>query len=120
MRQSSDVTHRSGPWTYKGRLHWRTDRCWCDHLDGGTGTLHGWHLHRTPVAVVEMRGPPPLHGLTDGFITERVIAEWIRLHGSERTCPACDGRSAQEAGGCCRPLDPVDQERALALVLQVE
>ena len=63
---------------------------------------------------------PPLHGLTYGFITKRVIAEWIRLHSSERTCPAYDGRSPQEADGCCRPLDLVDQERALALVLQVE
>ena len=58
--------------------------------------------------------------LTDGFIAERVIAEWIRFYSSERPHSALDGLSPEQAYGRRRPLEMMDKARALPTVPQVQ
>jgi len=54
-----------------------------------------------------------LHKLTDGFIAERVIAEWIDFYNTERPHSAFNGKTPAEASGADRPTrsggrSPVD------------
>ena len=49
--------------------------------------------------------------LTDGFKTERVIAEWIGFYNAERPHSALAGQTPAEAYG--RPVDMMDKARAL-------
>ena len=61
-----------------------------------------------------------LHELTDGFIAERVIAEWIRFYSRERPHSALDGLSPEQAYGRRRPVEMMDKARALPTVPQVQ
>ncbi len=54
-----------------------------------------------------------LHELTDGFVAERVIAEWIDFYNTERPHSSFDGRTPAEAYGAARPVDMMDKARAL-------
>ena len=61
-----------------------------------------------------------LHELTDGFIAERVIAEWIRFYSSERPHSALDGFSQEQAYARRRPVKMMDKARASPTVPQVQ
>jgi putative transposase len=50
-----------------------------------------------------------LHELTDGFVAERVIAEWISFYNTERPHSSFDGRTPAEAYGADRPMDMMDK-----------
>jgi putative transposase len=62
-----------------------------------------------------------LHELTDGFVAERVIGEWIGFYNTERPHSAHDGRTPAEAYGARgpengpkdRPVDMLDKAAAL-------
>ena len=54
-----------------------------------------------------------LHELTDGFVAERVIGEWIGFYNTERPHSALDGRTPAEAYGAGRPVDMMDKADAL-------
>ena len=51
--------------------------------------------------------------LTDGFKTERVIAEWIDFYNTERPHSSFDGRTPAEAYGIGQPMDMMDKAPAL-------
>ena len=53
----------------------------------GRGTVHGQHLHRTPLAArSNWYEAVHLHELTDGFKAERVIGGWLDFYNTE-PCP---------------------------------
>ena len=54
-----------------------------------------------------------LHELTDGFVAERVIGEWIDFYNTARPHSALDGRTPAEAYSAGRPVDMMDKARAL-------
>ena len=54
-----------------------------------------------------------LHELTDGFVAERVIGEWIEFYNTERPHSALDGRTPAEAYQIGRPVDMMDKAHAL-------
>jgi len=54
-----------------------------------------------------------LHELTDGFVAERVIAEWIGFYNSERPHSALAGQTPAEAYGAGQPVDMMDKAIAL-------
>jgi len=55
-----------------------------------------------------------LHEMTDGFVAERVIGEWIGFYNTERPHSALDGRTPAEAYWAGRPVDMwTTQKRAL-------
>jgi len=54
-----------------------------------------------------------LHELTDGFVAERVIAEWIGFYNTERPHSALAGQTPAEAHGGRQPVDMMDKARAL-------
>lgn len=54
-----------------------------------------------------------LHEMTDGFASERVIAQWIDFYNTERPHSALDGRTPAEAYSDKRPVDMMDKARAL-------
>ena len=51
--------------------------------------------------------------MTDGFKTERVIAEWIDFYNTERPHSSFDGRTPAEAYGIGQPMDMMDKAPAL-------
>lgn len=61
-----------------------------------------------------------LHELTDGFVAERVIAEWITFYSSERPHSALDGLSPEQAYNHRRPMEMMDKARALPTVPQAQ
>ena len=54
-----------------------------------------------------------LHELTDGFVAEGVIAEWIDFYNAERPHSALAGRTPAEAYGAGQPVDMMDKAIAL-------
>lgn len=54
-----------------------------------------------------------LHELTDGFVAERVIGEWIKFYNTERPHSSFDGRTPAEAYGTAQPMDMMDKPDGL-------
>ena len=54
-----------------------------------------------------------LHEMTDGFVAERVIGEWMRFYNTERPHSALGGATPAEAYAAGRPGDMMDKARAL-------
>ncbi len=57
-----------------------------------------------------------LHELTDGFVAERVIADWFGFYNSERPHTAHGGRTPAEAyeiGAKIQPMDMLDKPSGL-------
>jgi len=54
-----------------------------------------------------------LHEMTDGFVAERVISDWIAFYNTERPHSALDGRTPAEAYWADRPVEMMDKARAL-------
>jgi putative transposase len=54
-----------------------------------------------------------LHELTDGFVAQRVIGEWIDFYNTERPHSALAGRTPAEAYATGRPVDMMDKASAL-------
>ena len=54
-----------------------------------------------------------LHELTDGFVAERVIDEWIGFYNTERPHSSLDGRTPAEAYDAGRPMDMMDKPDGL-------
>jgi putative transposase len=54
-----------------------------------------------------------LHELTDGFVTQRVIGEWIDFYNTERPHSALAGQTPAEAHGAEQPMDMMDKATAL-------
>ncbi len=61
-----------------------------------------------------------LHELTDGFVAERVINEWIGFYNTERPHSSLDGQTPAEAYGDGQPVDMMDKASALPTSLQVQ
>ena len=54
-----------------------------------------------------------LHEMTDGFVAERVIDEWIDFYNTERPHSSFDGQTPAEAYGATRPMDMMDKPSGL-------
>jgi putative transposase len=54
-----------------------------------------------------------LHEMTDGFVAERVIGEWIDFYNTERPHSALDGATPAEAYSAGWPVDMMDKADAL-------
>lgn len=54
-----------------------------------------------------------LNEMTDGFVAERVIGDWIAFYNTERPHSALDGATPAEAYAAKRPGDMMDKARAL-------
>ncbi len=54
-----------------------------------------------------------LHELTDGFVAERVIGEWIDFYNTERPHSSFDGRTPAEVYSIARPVDMMDKPTGL-------
>jgi putative transposase len=54
-----------------------------------------------------------LHELTDGFVAQRVIGEWIDFYNTERPHSALDGRTPAEVYSVRQPVDMMDKAGAL-------
>ena len=54
-----------------------------------------------------------LHELTDGFVAEQVIGEWIDFYNTERPHSSFDGQTPAEAYGIVRPMDMMDKPDGL-------
>jgi putative transposase len=61
-----------------------------------------------------------LHELTDGFVAERVIGEWIGFYNSERPHSALGGRTPAEAYATGKPVDMMDKADALPTFPQAQ
>ncbi len=60
-----------------------------------------------------------LHELTDGYVAERVIGEWIGFYNTERPHSSFDGRTPAEVYGITRPMDMMDKPDGLPTSPQV-
>ena len=54
-----------------------------------------------------------LHDLTDGFVAEWVITEWIGFYNTERPHSALAGQTPAEVYGAGQPVDMMDKAIAL-------
>ena len=54
-----------------------------------------------------------LHELTDGFVAERVIGDWIDFYNTERPHSALADQTPAEAYGIAQPMDMMDKAVAL-------
>jgi putative transposase len=54
-----------------------------------------------------------LHELTDGFVAQRVIGEWIGFYNTARPHSALDGRTPAEVYSVGKPVDMMDKVDAL-------
>ena len=54
-----------------------------------------------------------LHELTDGFVAERIIGQWIDFYNIVRPHSALDGATPAEAYSTKRPVDMMDKADAL-------
>ena len=72
------------------------DRGRCENIHGRARQISRHHLHRTPLAVLEP-GDCVFARVTDGFVAERVIREWITFYNADRPHTALDKRTPDEA-----------------------
>ena len=56
-----------------------------------------------------------LFELTDGFVAERVIGEWIDFYNTERPHSSFDGQTPAEVYGADRPVDMMEKPDGLPL-----
>ena len=61
-----------------------------------------------------------LHELTDGFVVQRVIGQWMDFYNTERSHSALDGRTPAEAYAAGQPVDMMDKAIALTTSPQVQ
>ena len=61
-----------------------------------------------------------LHELTDGFVAERVIGEWLDFYNTERPHSSLDGKTPAEFYWDNRPVDMMDKADALTTYPQVQ
>ena len=61
-----------------------------------------------------------LHELTDGFVAERVIGEWLEFYNTERPHSSLDGQTPSEAYWRERPVDMMDKADALTTYPQAQ
>ena len=61
-----------------------------------------------------------LHELTDGFVAERVIGEWIGFYNAKRPHSALDGRTPAQAYLEAKPVEMMDKARALPTFPQAQ
>ena len=66
-------------------------------------SIIGQHFHCAPLAILEAGGSY-LHELTDGFVAERVIGEWITFYNTDRPHTALDKRTPYEAYFDCNEI----------------
>ena len=52
-----------------------------------------------------------LHELTDGFVAERIIGEWIDFYNTERPHSALADQTPAEAYGIAQPMEMMDKVR---------
>jgi len=57
-----------------------------------------------------------LHELTDGFVAERVIGQWIDFYNTVRPHSALDGATPAEAYSTKRPVNMMDKAHALPII----
>ena len=61
-----------------------------------------------------------LHELTDGFVAERVIGEWLDFYNTERPHSSLDGKTPAEFYWDNRPVDMMDKADALTTYPQAQ
>ena len=61
-----------------------------------------------------------LHDLTDGFVAERVIGEWLCFYNTERPHSSLDDKTPREAYWRGRPVDMMDKADALTTYPQAQ
>ena len=61
-----------------------------------------------------------LHELTDGFVAERVIGNWIEFYNTERPHSTHRGLTPAEAYGTIRPVDMMDKPSGLPTYPQAQ
>ena len=61
-----------------------------------------------------------LHELTDGFVAQRVIGEWIDFYNTERPHSALAGQTPAEAHGAGQPVDMMDKPDGLSTSPQAQ
>jgi putative transposase len=61
-----------------------------------------------------------LHELTDGFVAERVIGEWIKFYNTQRPHSSLDDKTPAEAYWRNRPVDMMDKADALTTYPQAQ
>jgi putative transposase len=61
-----------------------------------------------------------LHELTDGFVAERVIGEWIKFYNTQRPHSSLDDKTPAEAYWRDRPVDMMDKADALTTYPQAQ
>jgi len=61
-----------------------------------------------------------LHELTDGFVAERVVGNWIKFYNTERPHSAHGGLTPAEAYGTGQPMDMMDKPRGFPTSPQVQ
>jgi|TARA_B100000315_G_scaffold200713_1_gene192978 putative transposase len=61
-----------------------------------------------------------LHELTDGFVAERVIDDWLEFYNTERPHSSLDGQTPREAYWRERPVDMTDKADALTTYPQAQ
>lgn len=61
-----------------------------------------------------------LHELTDGFVAQRVIGQWMDFYNTERSHSALGGRTPAEAYAAGQPVDMIDKAIALTTSPQVQ
>jgi len=61
-----------------------------------------------------------LHEMTDGFVAERVIGDWIDFYNTERPHSSLDGQTPREAYWRDRPVDMMDKADALTTYPQAQ
>jgi len=61
-----------------------------------------------------------LHELTDGFVAERVIGEWIDFYNTERPHSTFGGLTPAEAYGIAQPMDMMDKPHGLPTYPQAQ
>jgi putative transposase len=61
-----------------------------------------------------------LHELTDGFVAERVIGQWIKFYNTQRPHSSLDDKTPAEAYWRDRPVDMMDKADALTTYPQAQ
>ena len=72
------------------------DRGRCKNSHGRARSLPRQHFHRTLWRSLKQEAVY-LRELTDGFVAERVISEWIKFYNRDRPHTALDKRTPDEA-----------------------